>query len=241
MTPLAKLIREAARESYHSEGDVFRDFVEMSALSMSNTVDLRQKEAREKRYLEIMNESRYSKLETRLLFPRMHAALVDAFEDEITDHLGRTIIELEVRMNDRLGQVFTPFAISRLVAEMTIGDPQELIGADGFFRMNEPACGSGSMVLAVAAALRAKGFNPQKVMHVTATDIDIHAVHMAYVQLSLCGIPAVVVHGNSLTLEEWSHWYTPFHVLWNWGLRLRMAQDRPKQLALPNLRERRSA
>ena len=32
---------------------------------------------------------------------------------------------------------------------------------------------------------------------------------MAYIQLSLYGIPAVVIHGNTLTMETWSHWYTP--------------------------------
>jgi len=42
---------------------------------------------------------------------------------------------------------------------------------------------------------------------------------MAYVQLSLYGIPAVVIHGNTLTLDEWSHWYTPLYILHGWGMR----------------------
>lgn len=29
------------------------------------------------------------------------------------------------------------------------------------------------------------------------------------IQLALYGIPAVIIHGNSLTVEEWSHWFTP--------------------------------
>jgi len=40
---------------------------------------------------------------------------------------------------------------------------------------------------------------------------------MAYVQLSLLGIPAVVVHGNALSLDVWGVWYTPAHVLVGWG------------------------
>ena len=34
-------------------------------------------------------------------------------------------------------------------------------------------------------------------------------------------IPAVIVHGNSLTLEEWDHWHTPAHIMdgWDWKLR----------------------
>ena len=37
---------------------------------------------------------------------------------------------------------------------------------------------------------------------------------MSYLQLSLLGIPAVIIHGNTLTVEEWSHWFTPAYV---WG------------------------
>jgi hypothetical protein len=46
---------------------------------------------------------------------------------------------------------------------------------------------------------------------------------MAYAQLTLMHIPAVVVHGNTLSLEESDHWYTPAHILggWNWKLRRR--------------------
>lgn len=43
---------------------------------------------------------------------------------------------------------------------------------------------------------------------------------MTYLQLSLLHIPAVVVHGNALSLEEWGHWYTPAHILGGWRARL---------------------
>ena len=44
---------------------------------------------------------------------------------------------------------------------------------------------------------------------------------MCYIQLSLYGIPAVVVHGNSLTNEEWSSWQTPVYIIdgWRWKSR----------------------
>ena len=48
---------------------------------------------------------------------------------------------------------------------------------------------------------------------------------MCYLQLALYGIPAVVVHGNSLTLEEWSRWYTPVYILEGWGWRSRRAVE----------------
>ena len=33
---------------------------------------------------------------------------------------------------------------------------------------------------------------------------------MTYIQLSLYEIPAMVIHGNTLTMEEWDRWYTPY-------------------------------
>lgn len=54
-------------------------------------------------------------------------------------------------------------------------------------------------------------------MVVTAQDIDLKCVHMTYLQLSLYGIPAVVIHGNTLTVEEWSRWYTPVYMLDGWA------------------------
>lgn len=48
---------------------------------------------------------------------------------------------------------------------------------------------------------------------------------MAYVQLSLLGIPAVVVHGNALSLEVWGVWYTPAHVMVGWGRKLKRRRE----------------
>jgi hypothetical protein len=44
---------------------------------------------------------------------------------------------------------------------------------------------------------------------------------MAYLQLSLLHIPARITHGNSLSLDEFSHWYTPAHILGGWNFKLR--------------------
>ena len=53
-------------------------------------------------------------------------------------------------------------------------------------------------------------------------DLDFKCTCMAYIQLSLYGIPAVVEHANTLTCEVFSRWYTPVY-LWNgWLLRERI-------------------
>jgi len=61
-------------------------------------------------------------------------------------------------------------------------------------------------------------------MHAFAQDIDALACQMAYLTLSLCHVPAIVVHGNTISLEEWGHWVTPAHVLGRWDRRLKRTQ-----------------
>jgi hypothetical protein len=68
--------------------------------------------------------------------------------------------------------------------------------------------------------MKALDVNYQQHLYVTAVDVDVKCVHMAYLQFSLLPIPAIVVHGNSLTLEEFSRWYTPAQIMggWTWKL-----------------------
>jgi hypothetical protein len=60
------------------------------------------------------------------------------------------------------------------------------------------------------------GFNPCSQMVATAIDIDAKCAHMCYLQMSLYGIPAVIIHGNTLTCQEYSRWYTPVYLLNGW-------------------------
>lgn len=202
----------------HSTWQVFSDFVEMSAIALSNTVDWIHREEREKRYLEIINT--YSKSEQQR-FPEMLAYLTNAMEDSLaldggpTDILGQVFHEMELH-NKWKGQFFTPVPVCEAMGMMMVGDKAQMVKEKGFITVNEPCVGSGAMVLGFAKAMKANGINYCSQMVVTAQDIDLKCVHMAYLQLSLYGIPAVVIHGNTLTVEEWSRWYTPVYMLNGW-------------------------
>jgi hypothetical protein len=76
--------------------------------------------------------------------------------------------------------------------------------------INEPTCGSGTMVIGAVWAMQRKGIDYRHKSFFVAQDIDIRCVWMAYIQLSLYEIPAMVIHGNTLTVENWSTWYTPW-------------------------------
>jgi len=201
----------------HRPHEVFRDFCELSAIAISNAVDPLQYDAREARYLQIVKG--YSKEEINR-FPAMLAHVVNALETGFADVLGSLFMALELG-NHWKGQFFTPYEVSRLMAMMTMTDASAVVERQGFVSVHEPAAGAGAMVLACAHALQDQGVNYQQSMHATAIDIDATAVHMCYIQLSLMHIPAIVVHGNALTVEEWGHWVTPAHVLGFWDHRWR--------------------
>ncbi|MGN3937756.1 N-6 DNA methylase [Xanthomonas citri pv. mangiferaeindicae] len=169
-------------------------------------------------------EKRYTP-EERERFSRMLAELVLCLEEGFSDCLGALFMALELG-DQWKGQFFTPYEVSRLMAGITIGDPREQVQWHGFVTVNEPACGAGGMVIAFADELRSQGLNPSEAMHAVAVDIDPTAVHMAYIQLSLLGIPAIVVHGDALWPDKktWAHWATPLHVLGSWDERLAMRE-----------------
>jgi hypothetical protein len=104
------------------------------------------------------------------------------------------------------GEFYTPDALCQMMARMPI--PTEM-PADGPLTLQEPACGTGRMVLAIASALDDRGISPL-CMRATCIDVDRAACDMAYVNFTLWGIPAEVIHGNALSLEVWGSWRTPF-------------------------------
>lgn len=55
-----------------------------------------------------------------------------------------------------------------------------------------------------------------KCLVIQAVDLDIQCVYMTYLNLSLYGIPAVIIHGNAITLEEYDRWYTPVYLMDRW-------------------------
>lgn len=216
-----KIVKTIRRLGYiYSAWDVFSDFIEMGALTVANSVD-HTAEAwgkREARYLETINKYRP---EEQNLFPEMLADLAEVLQYELTwsnapvDVLGAVFHELEFH-NQHRGQFFTPQHICDFMGAIALGDAQERLKEKGYIALNEPCCGSGAMCLGLAKAMMDVGLNYCAQLIVLATDIDIKCVYMCYLQLSLYGIPAVVTHGNTLTLEEWSRWFTPVYILHGW-------------------------
>ncbi len=200
---------------------VWCDFNLMAATTLANAADLRQpvRDDREAEYLRAAGRYKPKELNE---FARILALVIEAFEEQgPADILGQAYMQMELG-NKYGGQFFTPDSVCQAMAATMVDDQmRRLVDQNGFITLSEPACGGGAMVLALAHRMLEEGLNPQQQLHVTAVDVDLKSVHMAYIQFSLIGIPAVVVHGNTLSMQEWSHWYTPFHIFHGWNHRLR--------------------
>lgn len=197
--------------------DVFSDFVHIGAIAYRNSVDKHDWQSREDQYLRTVGQ--YSKDQVNR-FVEVLALFTQEMEREPRDVLGELYMSLELGSKD-LGQCFTPWQVAQLMAE--IADSKivdEAIADIGYAQILEPACGAGAMALATVERLRKLGYNPQRQVHLIAEDINSTAVHMAYMQLSILGIPAVVYQRDTLTRETYSTWPTPMHVLGNWNQRL---------------------
>ena len=187
---------------------VFTTFLEITANSLAAQTDPENAEKREQRYQEMASTMTPELLSS---YARMLALLfltVREYRDDPCDILGGIYHELNLN-NEWNGQYFTPDDICRFMAQITLPS-DELSANDGPITINEPTCGSGTMVIGAIWAMQRKEFDYRRNTFFVAQDIDIRCVWMAYIQLSLYGIPAMVIHGNTLTMEEWDRWYTPY-------------------------------
>lgn len=201
----------------HGLRDVFHDFVALSAYAVSNKVDLHNYEHREAAYMQIIGK--YPR-ENAMIFKAAFHELV-AFQKDPSDGdvLGQLAGEMDI-LNGNMGQFFTPFQVSQLMARLTMGDCKE--AADrSFITMCDPCCGAGSMVIAAAEALAHQDVDYRRRLHATAIDLDPHCVRMTFLQCAMLDIPAVITQGNCLSMEMGESWFTPAHILGGWSGRLR--------------------
>src|SRR5690625_356506 len=219
------LIDDVRAETGQRTWEVFSDWIECAAISLSSPFPHRDRAEREKRFAR--HQEQYGPGSMKR-FAQLLGHLTMWLEAERTDALGELFMSLDLG-NDHAGQFFTPFEVSRLLVSLTINDTDlsERVQERGFITANDPAVGAGGMLIAFAERMRSTGLNPQTQLHVTGTAVDVTCVHMSHVQLTLLGVPAVIVHGNTLTLEERSHWFTPFHHLGHWNTRLKQPAATP--------------
>lgn len=198
--------------------DIWKDFIIMSACALSNPVDKIHYEEREKRYLDIIQKYEPRK---QVLFSELFAHMVMALEeDPEQDFLGKMYMDLNLSY-DELKQVFTPYHVCQLMADITIGDIVSQVEKQGYITIDDPCCGAGANLIAAIHTARHKlekaGLNYQNHLLVTGQDIEEVVALMCYIQLSLLGVAGFVKVGNTIT-EPMSpsdttenYWFTPIY------------------------------
>ena len=207
------MIDKLTGNGYRSAESVFVDFLTLSACSYSNVFDLTKKETREKRYLDIVKKYKKEELNyfSTALGELAMAAEIYLQHGYIKDILGYIYTSRQY-YKKAMGQYFTPENIAIFMTEIINGDFKQLEKED-FISVSEPTCGSGVMILAFAQNMLKKEINYQNSMFADAWDLDQTCALMAYVQFSIYNIPAIVTHGDSLSLKAYSKWITPMYFI----------------------------
>ncbi|RLM18823.1 hypothetical protein BIY29_17705 [Brenneria alni] len=207
---------------YENRWTVFSDFIHMAAAALHNRCHFIQEI--EDDYMRRIR--RYEKADQHR-FQVLFNTLVEGMEFSAADFLGSVFMELELGDQCR-GQYFTPYSVGYMMAKLQLADglPTLTSGERDFITVSDPACGAGGLVVAMAQAMLEAGFNPQKQMMAVCVDIDPVAAMMAYVQLALYGIPAMVIVGNSLSMEYRQTWRTPFWFMFGWERKWALEQER---------------
>jgi len=199
--------RLTALDREKSSYDKFRDFCEMAFCAYAKLTAPTPERAQEleDRYMQIVGT--YRDKDTVRAYPEL-LALAGSAIPQGCDFLGNVATEMEV-LNAQIGQFFTPYDVARMMAMISLEGAADLIAANGFLTLQEPASGAGGMVLAAAQALQDSGFDPGLHMLVNAIDLSPLCFHMTFLQLTLRGIPALVEHGNTLSGERFARAWTP--------------------------------
>jgi hypothetical protein len=132
--------------------------------------------------------------------------------DPFTDFLGPFYMEHGSKGDrDWGGEFYTPKPVCLMTAKLTLSAADFSEASARPLRMLEPACGSGTMILAAAQVLKDDfGVSPS-LMRWDAWDISRTACTMTYLNCTLWGIPVRVFHGDTLRLKVHHAWRNPFY------------------------------
>lgn len=188
------------RNKYSAE-KVFRDFISLFAISLSNKVAFSKE-----------NSNMYEKIyqsyekEEQSNFYALSAELTKLFCNEKDPY-------------DILGEIYQQIT-NKNYLKLINNSPLQEVGRklQGVININkktnngkmiEVNCGSGAMILAYASTLKMFKLDYKFDLEVTAIDTDIINVFMTYIQLYFFEISAVVILVDEKTNKELMRLYTP--------------------------------
>lgn len=184
----------------HSAEKVFRDFIFLFAIDLSNKV-----------VLNLENSKRYNKIYQS--YDTNEQAKMYALAGELT----RIFQQEERELNDVLGEIYQ-VVTNRSCLKLLENDNgiekklQSIMKIDKKLKdgkLIEANCGTGSKILAYASMLKVFKIDYKTDLQVTAIDTDIFNVFMTYIQLYFYKINATVILVDEKTNQELMKLYTP--------------------------------
>ncbi len=204
---------------------VWSDVISIMAATISNAVDRTpgRWNKREQEYLRLIKKHDSDKV------AQLFAITVNALESNPDqDFLGSLYMRMDLGSHWH-GQFFTPYDVCRMSACMTLDASK--VQERGYISLCDPAIGGGAMLIAAANELKRMGVNYQTQAYFVGQDIDRVAGQMAYIQMSLLGMPGYIAIANTLTdpivgdalepieKDTQEFWYTPFWFTDVWTMR----------------------
>lgn len=190
-----------SKDKYSPE-KVFKDFISLFAISLSNKVVFNKKNS--DKYEEIYQS--YEK-EEQPYFYALSTELTRIFCNEKDPY-------------DVLGDIYQKVTKKNYLKLLNSNSPLQEVGKklQGIININKKAnngnmievnCGSGAMILAYASTLKMFKLDYKKDLQVTAIDTDIINVFMTYIQMWFFDIAATVILVDEKSNKELMRLYTP--------------------------------
>lgn len=187
---------------------VFADFVRMAAccLAPRRMVDGCSVSVREDEYMEAIRS--YDTRELELLKEAFHTFIAEAERHPHTDILGTAWLDLTSQSSKQArGEFYTPPCVARLMAQLGAGH-EEVIASGQPVRIQEPACGAGTMILAAAELYAPDHWHLPRF---TAIDLNPVACDMTFINTTIWSVPCEVICGNALFLKPTDKRYINLH------------------------------
>lgn len=180
----------------------FSDFCNLAFYSLANSVY--KSDSLEQKYMSIIRK--YNREDANNFAQLLGITIAALEENPDQDFLGQLYMELEIG-NPRCGQYFTPYILTEGMAKLNCQNIDEIIQEKGYITVQEPACGSGAMMIALRNLMVSKDLGTNN-LFVQCIDVDFLCFCMCYIQLSLLGVAGEIIHGNSLSRECFLRAYT---------------------------------
>ena len=190
--------------------DVFNDFVIIYAIAIKNKFHYEQED--EDIYFSIIKKYKKDELD---IFPKLIVELQEIYmkEREIRDVLGEIYFQIgSIKKGNK--QFFSPKSIG--IINSILVQAHIVKKENDFNIIYDPTCGSGTLLLYSAKTLIDNNIDYTKKAFYWAQDNDFVCFCMAYIQLSIYGMPALVILGDTISLQEKKVYYTPEFFIGGW-------------------------